>query len=178
MGMGERGQVGTRISAEEYMRCVMAPKRVTSRRPRVSTRGLNVEVDLAIEWAGGGPGRFTTYVRQQTDLMEKFSVGLRWEMPRRGDVHIVRVNGQHGPHQNPDGSVVADCMHAHYWRLAEPPLMDRQPKWAVALPGNRRCNVAGAWDALCAIANISCDPTIDRVVNDLLKQASQTDLPF
>lgn len=89
-------------------------------------QGWNIKLDAL----AAAPGEFRVFLRVNLTLPEQFSIGLVYEEPGRSAVVLVRLNGDHGFHPNPNGTSIQDGPHLHSptaaERLLEPP--DRE--WA------------------------------------------------
>lgn len=98
--------------------------------------GTNLRLDAELV-APLAPGSFRIFVRVLRDLNESFSIGLTYRTsPAATDTVLLRLNGDHGTHVNPDRSVVAPGPHVHYFReplWSAPPRPGAQMKWATAI---------------------------------------------
>lgn len=139
------------------------PKRITSTRAADKKAG---HVQISATARGEGDDRFVVFVRVLEALHESFSIGV---------VHIasktilVRVNGDHGIHKNPDGEVIAGPhVHVHEDETSSPSGAD--PGHAVPWR-SLRPTVAGGWEELLARANLVSTATMDEKVRGLLADA-------
>jgi hypothetical protein len=115
---------------------------------------------LAHPTASNVPGTFSIFVRLNTALPDSFSVGLVYESPTVKPLTILRVNGSHAPHKNPDGSVVPrNTAHIHQ-PYAEQPAKEVwagfSADWALQLPP---ITLIQAWDLLLSTAHVTPDQT-------------------
>lgn len=69
--------------------------------------------DLDIEAQSSSGGRFIVFIRVNAALIESFSIGLRWVGEEVGGLVLLRLNGDHGGHANPDGSRFEEGAHLH-----------------------------------------------------------------
>jgi hypothetical protein len=124
-------------------------------------------------------GALVIYVRINSELPEDFSIGIRLQ-GRKGVVCLARVNGHHGEHENPDGSIVpAGQPHIHrpsatQLQKAVPAKLDSLP-WAEVLePQNS--DLVTAWETLCAAANVAPHALASAFVRGLRDTGGQLDL--
>jgi hypothetical protein len=77
-------------------------------RPKVKSPSTQRDVDLELDCQLPDlKARIVLYIRVNTLFTELFSIGLRLEMKGAAPSLIVRLNGGHGPHKNPDGTMIA-----------------------------------------------------------------------
>ena len=88
------------LTDPEIQALVTSPKRITRRNP---ARGYAEEnghrrCSLVMECVEGEGGSFTVFVRQNSQFIENYSIGLRWQTGNRdwGSITLVRYNGPHG----------------------------------------------------------------------------------
>lgn len=81
--------------------------------PKNKTNGAHKETSFTAS-SGDGKYSFQVFVREHTELIENFSVGLVYT-PNGGVPFVVtRYNGQHGQHKNfLTGEVFDDTCHIH-----------------------------------------------------------------
>ncbi len=99
------------------------------------------------------------FVRVNNELAESFSLGLTYEAPGIRRAPILRVNGDHGSHTNPDKTRIVCGPHIHYpveSVLDLPADGDRHDEYAVQLPDDVRTPML-AWPVFRAKANIEED---------------------
>ena len=108
---------------------LIAPKRVVAtkllRKNKAHPSHLEWDVDLESTVAG----RFTLSVRVNRALPESFSIVLRFAPELGPPSVLVRVNGDHGPHRDPDGKVLAGGPHLHAPTDAERALPLEPGQW-------------------------------------------------
>jgi hypothetical protein len=90
------------------------PKRVEPPgRRRNKTHPSHRQWDLALAMDAEIGGVLVVGIRINVDLPESFSLLLRYQ-PHEGPAAILlRVNGDHGPHKNPDGRRFLEGSHVH-----------------------------------------------------------------
>jgi hypothetical protein len=153
------------------------PKKV-SRVFRASTRDIE-HARLDLELAAECPGRFHVFVRVLRTLSENFSVGLRYFSAGAGETVLLRVNGDHGSHRNPDGAIILEGPHLHSFR---PPLLNEAPRpsthlrWASPLPPDHVA-LPAAWRTFCGQIAFIPDSKVDRIIGKLCASLAQLPLP-
>ncbi len=111
-------------------------------------------------------GRFSVYVRVNVSLPEMFSVGIIYTPPKGSTTVLLRVNGDHGTHRNPDGSVVTGP-HVHKPQENElglvvaPGMWTDGPPFAVEIQA-APFTVLHAWFKLAAEAGIQSSPEVEQ----------------
>ena len=121
------------------------------------------------------------YVRRDTDLAEDFSIGLRYEQPgSRRPIVVLRFNGDHGGHRNPNGTRIDEGPHVHAptveeLRLAvdEAEFRPHGPRYATASPPGL-AHFPAAWDAFCQAAGIAENPEVAAYFQRRNNQLQQT----
>lgn len=88
-------------STDDQIRQLIAcPKRITRRQPAQGYRPDNRQrrCDLDLQSVNGGGGLFEVFIRQSTEFIENFSVGLRYQTDSAapGSITLARYNGPHG----------------------------------------------------------------------------------
>ena len=156
---------------------LLAIPKTVSRTFRISTHDPE-HARLDIELAAACLGAFHVYVRVLRALNENFSVGLRFCQPGAGDTVLLRVNGDHGRHRNPDGGMIAEGPHVHSFRF---PLRDQAPRpgsearWAWPLPADHLA-LPRAWRTFCALVTLTSDAKVDRRIAKLYASSAQLPL--
>jgi hypothetical protein len=159
------------------------PKRLVGQpREKKKTSPTLLQWDLDIEAEIEG---LKVYVRRDTDLAEDFSIGLRYEQPGIRPIVVLRFNGDHGGHRNPDGTRIDEGPHVHAptleeFRLAvdEAEFQPHGRRYAMASP-RRLAHFPAAWDAFCRAAAIAEDAEVAAYFqrrNNQLQQTSFMDL--
>jgi hypothetical protein len=137
-------------------------------------RGWNIKVSAA----GAAPGEFKAFLRVNSKLPEQFSIGLVYEEPGIVPVVLVRVNGDHGRHPNPDGTVIEEGPHIHApndaERLLPPPARawSNGPAMATAL-GPDHNHLAIAWKRFAQEVTISENSDISGFMSGVHEKLSQ-----
>ncbi len=99
---------------DELLNC--EKKIIASPTPKNKSNGMHKETGMTLESTDGNY-RFSVFVREHTQLMEIFSVGLVFIPDGSPSIILVRYNGDHGEHKNQlTGEVFTGC-HKH--RLSE-----------------------------------------------------------
>jgi hypothetical protein len=133
---------------------------------------------LDLELAATCPGNFHVYVRVLRALSENFSVGLRFSAPGTGETVLLRVNGDHGAHRNPDGGMIAEGPHVHSFRS---PQRDQAPRpgadarWAWPLAPDHLA-LPTAWHTFCVLVALTTDAKVDRKIARLYASLAQLPL--
>jgi hypothetical protein len=146
-------------------------------------RGWDIRLYLADK---DDAGTFVVFLRVNDVLTESFSLGLRYQEKGIAPVVLLRVNGDHGEHPNPDGSKVrGPHLHAPTAeeRLSPPPEDDWStgPHTALSI-GPEHHHLATAWNLLCSEARIAPNETMSKFMaeeNGKLNQlAAEEALPM
>lgn len=91
---------------EVSKRAIPPARKVTKSNKAFRAWDLHVEADI--------PARLIVYIRVNVDITENFSIGLRYQPNNGAPIVLVRVNGDHGPHGNPDGTRFSEGSHVHF----------------------------------------------------------------
>lgn len=75
-------------------------KRVTNPKARATTKSQHIEYNYNVVDSVSGDISFNIYVRQNTQIEEDFSCGLRWNMPSGEVITLARYNGSSHSHEN------------------------------------------------------------------------------
>lgn len=87
-------------------------KIIANPKPNNKSNGLHKETNLELQ-SEDNQYRFTVFIREHTELLENFTVGLIFH-PEDGDSKIiVRYNGNHGRHTNQINKEIVDGFHIH-----------------------------------------------------------------
>jgi hypothetical protein len=133
---------------------IAAPKAVKKVLRASGEASENVRLDVALE--SELDGQFFVFVRVLRALNENFSIGLRYELAGFGNVVLLRVNGDHGGHKNPDGGLIPEGPHVHSFRppLREaPPRAGAEARWAWPLPADHLA-LPTAWRTFCDLVSL------------------------
>ena len=133
---------------------------------------LDVELESEID------GRFFVFVRVLRALNENFSIGLRYELPGFGAVVLLRVNGDHGGHKNPDGGFILDGPHVHSFRTPlrdAPPRAGAEARWAWPLPAEHLA-LPTAWRTFCSLISLTSSSKVDKKIRGLYTSTAQLPL--
>lgn len=88
------------MTDQEIIDLIACPKMIISRQPAQGYRTDNFQnrCDLDLRAADGEGGQFKVFIRQNTEFIENFSIGLRFQTGSRqlGLITLVRYNGPHG----------------------------------------------------------------------------------
>ena len=106
------------MTDQEILDLIACPKLIIDRQPRRGYRTENLQnrCDLDLQADGGelDGSEFKVFVRQNTEFIENFSIGLRFQTGRRqlGLITLARYNGPHGETSRaPDGHYVQPHIH-------------------------------------------------------------------
>ncbi len=100
----------------EMQRLIAIPKQITKKEPANGMRQDRRYLRCTLELEAVAPNdeQFTVFIRQSTELIEDFSIGLRLsteEYPK-GGLTLVRYNGAHGEiSRSADGHYAASHIH-------------------------------------------------------------------
>lgn len=87
-------------------------KIIASPKPNNKSNGLHKETNVELQ-SEDNRYRFTVFIREHTELLENFTIGLVFH-PEDGDSKIiVRYNGNHGRHTNQISKEIVDGFHIH-----------------------------------------------------------------
>ncbi|MGA2447163.1 MAG: hypothetical protein ABTD50_00650 [Polyangiaceae bacterium] len=157
---------------------LLAIRKTVSRVFRASTRDME-HARLDLELAAECSGRFHVFVRVLRALSENFSVGLRYASAGTGETVLLRVNGDHGSHRNPDGAMILEGPHLHSYRpplLGQPPRPSAHARWASPLPPDHLA-LPTAWRTFCGQIALAPDAKVDRTIATLYASLAQLPLP-
>lgn len=155
---------------------IAAPKAVEKVLRSAGESPENLRFDIAL--SSGLEGQFFVFVRVLRALNESFSIGLRYELGGFGNVVLLRVNGDHGGHRNPDGGFIREGPHIHTFR---PPLRDKPPRagaearWAWPLPAEHLA-LPTAWRAFCQLVSLTSTAKVDKKIARLYTSTAQLPL--
>lgn len=131
-----------------------------------------------IEFASAAPGKLVGFVRANSMLSESFTIGLRYHAANLAPSILLRVNGDHGRHPNPDGTEVTSGPHLHtpsYGHLHLPPDPTQREEWAVPLDPSCT-HLPAAWRIFCETANVTPDHRIAKLLAAVHASGAQLDL--
>lgn len=154
------------------------PKTVSgTARSRTDDASYRLDVPLV----SSAPGSFRVFVRILRDLAEHFSMGLAYRTaPGAQETVLIRLNGDHGHHKNPDGGQIESGPHLHFFippLLLEPPPPGAKHKWAWPLPPEF-VSAQLAWPKFCEHASVVSTSKVDRSIRKLYRAAAQTTIPL
>ncbi len=167
------------ITVEELLRWPKEP--VSPARARKKSQSAYRAWDLLLR--ANLPGQLFVYVRTNVDLPESFSVGLRYHPPQGAPSVLLRVNGDHGGHRNPDGTRFSSGAHVHAPTTAElaapyqPGMWSDGPPFATLLP-THSLPLLVAWHELITRTNISDSPDVRRAIATMSITVDQLDIGF
>lgn len=152
---------------------IATPKAIAKRIRNKNDDPVHARLDLLLE--SELPGKFYAFVRVRRALKENFSIGLRYLDGDGGDIVLLRVNGDHGKHRNPDGGILAFGAHVHGFRgpIRELPPRNRgEAKWAWPISPDHLA-LPVAWRTFCVLAQIESAQKVEREVAKLYTSLSQ-----
>lgn len=132
---------------------IALPKRMgVPNRPRLIGKNWQNHVRLTAD----ASGHFRAYFK--LNVYEFFSFGLLYRPSQRAKKWstLLRLNGDHGPHRNPDGTRFDRGPHRHVWPealLDLPPVPGDDPPHGIVLD-DTHLGVDVAWHAFAAAAGI------------------------
>ncbi len=114
-------------------------------------------------------------LRVNERLVERFSCILAFEDKGLPTLALLRVNGDHGQHRNPDGSLLTGP-HIHLPSdLDAAPDVDSAPDYARVID-QRNAVMTFAWDFFCHTINIQIPNNVAKAVGKLHTALSQGSL--
>lgn len=132
--------------------------------------------DLDFEVTSSTSGKFVVFIRVNAALIESFSIGLRWVGEDVGGLILLRLNGDHGGHANPDGSRFEEGAHLHAPAAEERQLeacAGFEPRFATLVP---ECSMlSAAWERFCEYAGVTSHPRLDALVRQIQASGAQLD---
>jgi len=152
---------------------IVRPKTIAAKIRGDGDDPVHARLDLALD--SDTPGRFQAFVRVKRVLKENFSIGLRYLDDDGGDAILIRVNGDHGGHRNPDGGVILSGPHVHGFRgptLELPPRNRAEPRWAWPIAPDHLA-LPMAWRTFCDLANVRSERKFEREVAKLYTSSRQ-----
>jgi hypothetical protein len=158
-----------------FRQLLEAPKVVASpaRARNVSKpghRGIEVKLD-----APTVTGSFRAVLRVNERMVERFSCILTYEDRGLPTLALLRVNGDHGIHRNPDGTVITGP-HIHFpANLSASPEVDSEPEAADVID-QRNAVMTFAWDYFCQQVNVHMPNNVAKAVGRLHTALSQGSL--
>jgi len=165
-----------------------APKTVNwPAKGKIKSPPTQVDADLELSCGVSGMrGQLVLYVRVNTILPESFSIGLRLEPQGKKPSLLVRLNGWHGPHPNPDGTIIpGHTAHIHLPTAKElagdytgkvelRTAVELQPLVGLVLPSPP--DVVSVWPFFQQYLNIAPDPRVTTLLSELCDSTSQQSL--
>ena len=81
--------------------------------PKDKANGLHKQTNMELE-SVDKKYKFSVFIRENTKLMEFFSVGLVYHRDKETDIIIIRYNGNHGAHRNYlNNELIEEGFHIH-----------------------------------------------------------------
>ena len=106
------------MTDQKILDLIACPKSIVRRQPahdyRTEHRQRRCDLDLQADGGEFDGGEFKVFIRQNTDFIENFSIGLRFQTGSRllGLVTLARYNGPHGESSRaPDGHYARPHIH-------------------------------------------------------------------
>ena len=104
------------MTDQQIFDLIACPKRIVKRQPvrGYQTGNGHKRCDLDLQAANGRGGTFRVFIRQNTEFIENFSIGLRYQTSDRrlGLITLARYNGPHGESSRaPDGHYALPHIH-------------------------------------------------------------------
>lgn len=130
-------------------------------------------VELAADIAAAVPGRIVLYARINRERPENVSVGLRYESDALEEFTFARANGDHGTHENPDGTVVRES-HLHLpppAALGDPVRYLRRLRWAEQM--TYPPTLPDAWGTFADRLSIAPDRKLEKALRGLQHKYGQ-----
>ena len=164
------------------VRALLAVKKALSSNPREVKRSNTFHRAWNATLAADMPGMFVAFIRINCALAEDFSVGLRYHPEVGSPCVLLRVNGDHGMHGNPDGTVLSGP-HVHAPTPAElgllvtPGLWPEGPRHATTW-APQTLTILAAWNELAGRGTIAATPDGLQRIARLSAASGQAELPF
>lgn len=157
-----------------YAQLLAVPKTMASTvKPRVASKPGHRGIDVAI--MSDMPGTFGAFIRVSARLVEHFSCGLVYEAEGLPVVTVLRVNGDHGGHTNPDGAKVSGA-HIHWPNdMQALPAAGDQPQHGEAIDAANNV-LPFAWSRFCSVINLVPHQNVARAVSRLHTALAQGSL--
>ncbi len=104
------------LSDDEIQSLISIPKTIKTRTPArgYKEEGGHKRCDLELEASFDNGAKFTVFIRQSSEFIENYSLGLRYQTNDRtlGTITLVRYNGPHGEYSLPqDGHFASPHIH-------------------------------------------------------------------
>lgn len=150
-----------------YRQLIEIPKQVSSRRPRRKEKAGHWEIDLLLT-CEEVDGELSVIVRMNKRLAESFSIILRYRETHLPFTILFRVNGDHGPHTNPDGKSV-NGPHAHAPNAEEIDTLIRGPlelRYAEQI-SSKYTHIGFAWVLFRTRCHIEENPEVTKALTKL-----------
>ena len=103
------------MTDQDIFKLIACPKTIVKREPahsyRTENRQRRCDLDLVADADGG---TFEVFIRQHTDFIENFTIGLRFQTSSRllGRITLTRYNGPHGEYSRAhDGHYALSHIH-------------------------------------------------------------------
>jgi hypothetical protein len=154
------------------LEAVFVPKTViVPERVRIKSNPAHKAWNVSLSHGGGFAGTFEAYVRVNTRLPESFSLGLVFRAPGVDTCVLVRVNGDHGAHKNPDGSSFKQGAHCHHPMPPDASKLVSAVTWAEGPPHADLLDpcpapfsLSVAWTFLARVTGIVTDQNVDAMI--------------
>jgi hypothetical protein len=146
----------------------------TKRKAHPAYRAWDITLSVQMQ------GTFIAWIRTNVDLPEEFSIGLRYQPLMGPSSVLLRVNGDHGRHRNPDKSMFEEGPHVHAPTEAEldghvePGMWQEGPPFATVLP-RLVLPLGEGWRIFAERANIVQTEELHRAVARLSTETDQSD---
>lgn len=119
------------LTDRQILDLIACPKTIVQKDPARGYREENRQrrCDLELQANENNDLRFSVFVRQSTEFIENYSIGLRYQTNegRLGTITLVRYNGPHGEtSRHPDGHYASP--HIHYITESELASGSTQPQ--------------------------------------------------
>lgn len=104
------------LTDQQILGLIACPKTIVQKEPAKEYREENLyrRCHLELQANDDDALRFTAFVRQNTEFIENYSIGLRYQTneSRLGTITLVRYNGPHGEtSRDPDGHYASPHIH-------------------------------------------------------------------
>ena len=104
------------LTDEQIQDLIGCSKTITKKEPAKGYReeSRHLRCDLELESAQDSRASFKIFIRQSTEFIENFSIGLRYQIndPSLGSITLIRYNGPHGESsKDPDGHYAQSHIH-------------------------------------------------------------------
>ncbi len=140
------------LTDEKILELIQIPKVVVSDDVKEKRKGKHLQKNFEIVAKSDENIRFEIFTRQNLEIVEDFSCGLKWLAPGGEDMILVRYNGSSHPHPNKIEKNRLDFVN-HIHRTTERYLQMGRPDGFAEL-SDKYSNMTGALKCLSQECNV------------------------